>query len=210
MWTLPELEGADTLCREPVEEASPIVADERERERRRAFRESAEVARQPCTEPLRQVREVSPASGGDVLAHEARDCTAGERGGRNLRITERDVVVAAPSSGKAETTDGTAQRRDAGRHPERVLAEECDQAERRPTGDPNERRPADDGGAVGQTERLVQAGEREIGMRAERLALGRRKPRLRGILDQEEAALVAPPSPAATVLREAEIVDQMQ
>src|ERR671932_137374 len=57
---------------------------------------------------------------------------------------------------------------------------------------------------------LVEAEDGQVAERAER-ALGRRgEPCLRSVLDEEEVALVAPTTPAADVLGEAEVVDEIE
>jgi hypothetical protein len=71
-------------------------------------------------------------------------------------------------------------------------------------------RPTKEGGAVGDTERLVQAEDREVAARADRAGLRLREPGLSGVLEQEEAALVAPRSPPLGGLREAQVVDEHQ
>jgi hypothetical protein len=66
------------------------------------------------------------------------------------------------------------------------------------------------GGAVGKAERLVEAPDGDVARAADRLAAVRREPRLGGVLDEQQAALVAPAAPAGGVLREAQVVHEMK
>jgi len=65
-------------------------------------------------------------------------------------------------------------------------------------------------GALGQTDGLVQAEERQVAVRADRRAVAGGEPGLRGVLDQHQTALVAPPAPAGRVLWKALIVDEVE
>src|SRR5204863_9661501 len=69
---------------------------------------------------------------------------------------------------------------------------------------------ADEGASVREAERLVEAEDRGVTKRPERPPVDGGEPRLRGVLDEHEAALVAPAAPARSVLREAEVMDQVQ
>jgi hypothetical protein len=67
-----------------------------------------------------------------------------------------------------------------------------------------------EGGTVREAEGLVQRENRQITERPHRSLVDARKPRHSRILDQQQTALVAPPAPAGSILREAKVVGQVE
>ena len=71
-------------------------------------------------------------------------------------------------------------------------------------------RAAEQRAAVRQPERLVEGEDRQVAVRSRGPLSGAGQPGLRGVLDEREPALVAPAPPAGRVLRQAEVVRQVQ
>jgi hypothetical protein len=168
-------------------------------------------ARDELAERVEELAEVGPPSRGGGPVDGARQQQERVAARRAVRCAEREVAVrVVGAAGPGEAGLERAERRRPAREPGAVADEQgAPEAAgghrpraRRRTHD--ERRP------VGQPVRLVEARDGEVAERAERPPVGRGQPGLRRVLEQEQAALVAPAPPSRGVLREAEVVHEIQ
>jgi hypothetical protein len=215
MERLPEPAGLNPDAREALGKPRRRVGD-REHERTGAGRKLGENGRNVLDELGEQQLVVRAPSYVHVCSGKPWEEKRGHPRGRGRERGERELVV-----GLDATVDATAPvlrqvPLDGCRHagalgdPLRML--QCDAAERqaRASGRRCCSRWTNERSAVWQSQRLIETEDRSIAERAERTPIDAAKPSLRDILEQKQPAFIAPRTPARCVLRETEVMDEVQ